>query len=213
MTSHEYPPMSTKKTLRDIQKEDTHNRLLDAAGRVFAREGYEAATVDLIAAEASASRPTFYAHFRDKEQVLEELMTVYTEKGRELMARLPSPKPRKPDVVAWLLDVSNFLGQESAFLSLLSQILGHRPANSPNYASSVGYVWLTALAERSRAFAVAMDEQSEDPYPRARAQLLVIEIVWACASAVTNPDDKVGAARVDIVADALCRFMRDYQNA
>ncbi|GAB3101034.1 TetR/AcrR family transcriptional regulator [Pseudomaricurvus hydrocarbonicus] len=202
--------MAVKKTLRDVQKEDTHNRLLDAAGRIFDREGYEAATVDQIAAEAGASRPTFYAHFRDKDQVLEELMAVYTARGREFMAKFPGPTPTKEEVVAWLLDVGNFLRQESAFLSLLSQIVGHRSKSSPNYGRNVGYAWLSALAERSRAFAIAMDDNCQDPYPRARAELLVIEIVWACASAVTNPDDKVGLVRVEVVADALCGFMRDY---
>jgi len=206
------PPMAAKKTLRDVQKEDTHNRLLDAAGRVFDREGYDAATIDQIVAEVGASRPTFYAHFRDKEQVLEELMAVYTARGREYMARLPGPAPTRKEMVDWLLDLGNFLRQESAFLSLLSQIIGHRPASSPNYGRSVGYAWLSALATRSRAFAVALDENSKDPYPAARAELLVIEIVWACATTAVNSDDKVGVARVEIVADALCNFMRDYES-
>jgi AcrR family transcriptional regulator len=44
----------------------TVRQLLDAAGRVFAAYGYDAATVDHIVAEAGLARGTFYRYFPDK---------------------------------------------------------------------------------------------------------------------------------------------------
>jgi TetR/AcrR family transcriptional repressor of mexJK operon len=46
-----------------------HQAIMDAAGRVFTREGFERATVDAIAAEAGVSKRTIYNHFPDKEHL------------------------------------------------------------------------------------------------------------------------------------------------
>jgi AcrR family transcriptional regulator len=44
-------------------------RLLKAARRVFARDGFEAASIDDIAAAAGHTRGAFYAHFNTKEEL------------------------------------------------------------------------------------------------------------------------------------------------
>ncbi|WP_019203254.1 TetR/AcrR family transcriptional regulator [Tsukamurella sp. 1534] len=44
--------------------------LVHAAGEVLDDLGYTATTVELIAARAGTSRPTFYAYFRSKDEVL-----------------------------------------------------------------------------------------------------------------------------------------------
>lgn len=44
--------------------------LLSAAAACFDELGYTATTVELIAARAQTSRPTFYAYFRSKDEVL-----------------------------------------------------------------------------------------------------------------------------------------------
>ncbi|MFL1377073.1 MULTISPECIES: TetR/AcrR family transcriptional regulator [unclassified Nocardiopsis] len=44
-----------------------HAAILDAARRVFLREGYTRASMDAIAAEAGVSKRTVYNHFGDKE--------------------------------------------------------------------------------------------------------------------------------------------------
>lgn len=61
------------KPLRTGLKAYTRQRLSEAARTVFARIGYQDATVEKIAAEAGASRGTFYLHFKSKTEVLVEL--------------------------------------------------------------------------------------------------------------------------------------------
>jgi AcrR family transcriptional regulator len=60
------------------QREETRRRLLDAAARIFARRGYEAASVEEIAEVAGFTRGAFYSNFRDKDELfvafLEERM-------------------------------------------------------------------------------------------------------------------------------------------
>ena len=47
----------------------TREQLVDAAREIFARDGFELARLEDIAAAAGKTRGAFYAHFRDKEDV------------------------------------------------------------------------------------------------------------------------------------------------
>jgi AcrR family transcriptional regulator len=51
------------------KSERTRARLMDAAVGIFAREGYEAASVNRIAQAADVVNGTFYLHFKDKEEI------------------------------------------------------------------------------------------------------------------------------------------------
>ena len=50
-------------------KEQTRQRILEAAARVFRREGFKAAGVEAIMAEAGLTVGGFYAHFRSKDDL------------------------------------------------------------------------------------------------------------------------------------------------
>ena len=52
---------------RDIRR----NNLLDAASRIFARQGYEATSVEDIAFEAGIGKPTVYRYFPSKQVLFE----------------------------------------------------------------------------------------------------------------------------------------------
>ena len=54
--------------------------MLDAARRLFAEVGYEAASMDLVAKTAGVSKATLYAHFESKEKLFAEILEV--ENGR-----------------------------------------------------------------------------------------------------------------------------------
>jgi AcrR family transcriptional regulator len=60
------PPGAEKKQDRAIV---TRKRLTDAARQVFARDGFDLARVEDIAAAAGKTRGAFYANFKDKEDV------------------------------------------------------------------------------------------------------------------------------------------------
>lgn len=59
---------------RREQAEQTRERVLDAAQRVFVERGFEAATVNAIAAAADVSPETVYARFGSKRALLVELV-------------------------------------------------------------------------------------------------------------------------------------------
>ena len=70
-------------------REETRQKLLDSALQVFARNGYERATVDEIVREAGFSKGAFYVHFETKEdlfwEMLEERITAQQETFRQVV--------------------------------------------------------------------------------------------------------------------------------
>jgi AcrR family transcriptional regulator len=204
--------VTRKQTLRDVQKAQTRQRLLDAARSVFYREGYYGSTVDQIVAEAGASRPTFYLHFQDKEEVLDELMAAYMARAVPTMERLPGPRPTVEQLQEWLREVGKFLEQERALFSLVHQVSAHkpnRPANRLNYGLATTDSWINALSGRAPAFAAAVNGKGQDINGRACAELLVIDIVWAGANVVRDKTSAFTEETVTIVAKSLHGFIND----
>lgn len=79
----------TKPVPKRRRPEETRQRLLEAAVGVFARNGYERATVDEIVREAGFSKGAFYVHFESKDDLfwamLEERITRQQEAFRQTL--------------------------------------------------------------------------------------------------------------------------------
>jgi AcrR family transcriptional regulator len=73
---------------RQARGERRIRELLDAADRVFAAVGYEAATTNAIAREAGASVGSLYQFFPDKEALLLALANRYLAEMREIHERV-----------------------------------------------------------------------------------------------------------------------------
>jgi AcrR family transcriptional regulator len=58
---------------REREKQETRERILDAARELFAREGYEAVSMRRIAERIEYSATALYFHFEDKEALFREL--------------------------------------------------------------------------------------------------------------------------------------------
>ncbi|HET9680082.1 MAG TPA: TetR/AcrR family transcriptional regulator [Gammaproteobacteria bacterium] len=65
---------SKKRLSREESREQTRQRLLEAAAIVIPREGYQGASVEDIAAEAGFSRGAFYSNFEDKDELFTALL-------------------------------------------------------------------------------------------------------------------------------------------
>lgn len=200
---------SRKPTLRDAQKAHTRQRILDAARTVFFREGFYGATVDQVVAEAGASRPTFYLHFRDKEEILGEIMAGYATRAMPLLERLPGPRPSVDELKTWLFDVGAFLEQEQAVASVITEVSTHRQVNRPRFGFAVIDAWIQALSRHAPAFAAAARKTNPDVNARARAQLLLIEINWAGEHISTNKDAAFTEQAVVMVAQSLHDFLNE----
>src|SRR3989304_10281216 len=76
-----------EKPPRRRKREETRARLMDAAIGIFARSGFDRATVDEIVREAGFSKGAFYVHFESKEDLfwamLEERISRQQEAFRQ----------------------------------------------------------------------------------------------------------------------------------
>jgi AcrR family transcriptional regulator len=81
-------------SLRERKKQQTRQALIDAAGRLFDEQGFEATTVEQIAAAAEVSPRTFFSYFRHKADVLYENSVKRVDAGvRVLGSRAPGERP------------------------------------------------------------------------------------------------------------------------
>jgi AcrR family transcriptional regulator len=76
----------------------TRRRLLRAARRIFARDGFEAARLEEIAADSGYTRGAFYANFSSKEDLffalLEQQAQEHVQNIRQLFERFSTPEER-----------------------------------------------------------------------------------------------------------------------
>ena len=80
--------MSRKRLSRDDSRELTTQRLLDAALKVIAKKGLEAASVENIAAAAGYTRGAFYSNFSSKDDLFIELLRRDHERTTAQLASL-----------------------------------------------------------------------------------------------------------------------------
>jgi AcrR family transcriptional regulator len=84
--------MATAKALtREEAKGITRGRLLDAAARLLGETGYGNLSASAVARAAGVAQPTFYVHFRDKDDLLR---TLGEERIGALRARLRAARER-----------------------------------------------------------------------------------------------------------------------
>lgn len=100
-------PLETKKRR---SREETRQRLLDAALEVFARNGFERATVDEIVREAGFSKGAFYVHFETKEdlfwEMLQERMDAQQEQFRASIDATLSVEENQRRILSTIFDLN-----------------------------------------------------------------------------------------------------------
>jgi AcrR family transcriptional regulator len=77
-------------------REQTRQRLFEAAATVFAAQGIGAATVEAIVQEAGLTRGAFYSNFADKDELIDAMLADHLERSNppylELLARNRTPE-------------------------------------------------------------------------------------------------------------------------
>lgn len=79
----------TQPGLRERRRDATRRSLEDAALRLFARDGFDATTVEAIAAAAEVSPRTFFRYFATKDEVLNPERRTRQARLRDAVAAAP----------------------------------------------------------------------------------------------------------------------------
>jgi TetR/AcrR family transcriptional regulator, transcriptional repressor of aconitase len=82
------PKAIQQRLTRQESRLATRTRLLESAAQLFARGGYEGASVDLIAESAGYSKGAFYSNFESKEAIFLELLDAHKRREIEALAQL-----------------------------------------------------------------------------------------------------------------------------
>jgi len=82
-------PNAIKQRLtRQESRLETRTKLLESAAQLFAKGGYEGASVDLIAESAGYSKGAFYSNFESKEAIFLELLDAHKRREIDALAQL-----------------------------------------------------------------------------------------------------------------------------
>jgi AcrR family transcriptional regulator len=188
---------------RTAEQPSTREALLDAAAEVFARHGYEYATLADIASAAGLSGGSIYNYFRGKPELFLEVVrrTLSVLSVKPILAR-SGPAPG-PELLAVLTD--SFLGPSSARVRALIRELRHAAAHHSDvakqfdefHADSVRDYSLLVQSWQARGLA----EASLDP--DVVAQLFLAELLGLCHLELVRPPIDMSLAQPLIDAHML----------
>lgn len=159
---------------------DKRAAILDAAYRVFAREGYERASIDEIAADAGVAKPTIYNHFGGKEELFRQVIVdsaVYT--NANTLNAIESISMRPSDLSTELMHVGEKLvgclqdGRALTLQRLLWSEIYHFPDLWELVQESAARPIVEALAGRLAILANAGYLDISDPM-KAAAQFILL---------------------------------------
>ncbi|MGQ9548105.1 MAG: TetR/AcrR family transcriptional regulator [Roseiflexus sp.] len=80
-------------TLRERQKQALREEIMNAAQELVAEKGYGAMSMDELAARVGISKPTLYAHFANKDELVIEAAT---REMKQMIALIESQADRSP---------------------------------------------------------------------------------------------------------------------
>ena len=130
------------------QRKATRAKLVDAALQLFSTSGYEHATVDDISQAAGYSKGAYYFHFSTKDDILLELLRMWTEdRNTQLAGADEQGRTREGlrDVLAGFFSYANAPRWPGVLLEFWAQ--GIRNQEVSKRLSEAYAVWRRQLAE------------------------------------------------------------------
>jgi AcrR family transcriptional regulator len=119
---------------REKKKALTRQTIIDAAGKLFSVNGFDATSIDEICQAADVVKGTFYYHFKSKEDLVIELRREMTNQLEEFVtSELSSGKPPLEVLRAVMIKDARWTEQnEELAVIFVSQIYMNRAASLKN---------------------------------------------------------------------------------
>jgi len=118
--------VTTESVPKRRRGEDTRRRLMEAALGVFARNGYERATVDEIVREAGFSKGAFYVHFEAKEDIFWAMMEERINRQQEAFRQAADPAlPVAQNLATILRSIFTLNREEPLWSALFMEFTAH----------------------------------------------------------------------------------------
>jgi AcrR family transcriptional regulator len=205
MTTREEKPNG-----REVQRQETRQRLYTAAVGEFRRVGMAAADVGVIAKEAGVARGTFYFHFPTKEHILAELER--HEEAR-LAAQLEKFLARPHDLAGALNEVVRLMTQmerrvgRTLFREMLAlHFSPSRPEVLPDTGQWADYPMMTLVV---RAIGLARDRG--ETYPEADALRTAQFFMLGLYAVLITSHGHSRAGRAEILDNFVATVLRSVE--
>lgn len=110
---------------RAVQKRtlETRARLIDAAEQIIAESGFEALRVEEVVLRAGTAKGTFFAHFRDKDALMDRIIGARIDTLLDEVEAGPAPKS-VPEIVAALMPLCRFMTCERYVFDVILRYSG-----------------------------------------------------------------------------------------
>jgi AcrR family transcriptional regulator len=188
---------------RSRRREDTRQRLFEAAVELIAEQGYSATTVDDIAARAGVAKGTVYYNFQSKTVLFEELLRhgigLLTAEFRAAVAGLP---PREA-LAALVRAELEYIRRYRAFAQLLLSEMWRTNREWQQTLRLLRGEAIEVIAETVRAGVTSGDLPADLDVRTASSALFGVGLVVAVDWLVFQPDRPL-----EDVEEALLRIVR-----
>jgi TetR/AcrR family transcriptional regulator, repressor for uid operon len=195
---------------REVQRQETRQRVYTAAVAEFRRVGIAAADVSVIASEAGVARGTFYFHFPAKEHVLAELER--HEEAR-LAAQLERFLARPHHLAGALTETVRLMAQMERRVGkvLFREMLAlhfspNRPELLPGAEQWAAYPMM-ALVVRTVELARERGETYPEADPLRSAQFFMLGLY----AVLITSHDQSRAARAEILDNFVATVLRSVE--
>ena len=183
--------------LRERQRQARGEAILEAAFALIVEQGYDALTMEALAARVGISRQTLYHHFASREDIILRAVLTLTERGIEAIQSLDSSLPpieRLKGIVRWTLE-RRFQPVTAALVKVRHSLMSIK--SHPDYQRAAERR-TTALAQIVRAAQEAGELRADLP-----ARLIVQMLLGLVAD--TSYEDLIATGQTTLpeVADTV----------
>ncbi len=198
------PSVKYQTPLREAQRDLTRSRIVNAARNLFYDQHFDTATMDEIAVAAGLRRSTLYLHYRDKAEILLEVITEYGAKAKSMLATMPGPNPTLAQMESWVRKVARFIAKERVPLSIIVEV-----RRKHAHAATLDVLTNELLDSMGTNNAPFRDIGSAKPDPRRRARALMLlqELTYACEVHLEDTSDPCGKELLRVAAQDFHAFL------
>jgi AcrR family transcriptional regulator len=131
------------KTQKQIQGEQTRQRIIEAAARLFARTGFHGTSMADLAAATGLTKGAFYSHFDSKDALFFAVVQAVQEKWVKAVGAQVFQAPNALDQLGLLLDShARLLCEEPILCLVITGLTAEMEENNPGFVSALHGVYL-----------------------------------------------------------------------
>jgi AcrR family transcriptional regulator len=136
-----------KKTARALQSEQTRERIIAAAMRLFVRKGFYATSIADLSAAVEMTKGALYHHFENKDAIFFSVIETIRKTWREMVGR-EVLKPRNAlDRLGALLDShARLIEENEAFCLVLSGLLTEMEGVNPAFLKKLQQIYADLIS-------------------------------------------------------------------